>query len=513
MAMSVAELAPPLPAEPGVPAALIAMPVWSDAVVKSAGLPIEDVPLVSIGGGLASFVLVDFARICGVPAEEIRVVSPQRLPYETLRDLMSRSQILDSDPLRSDSMSRVDNIWGFPSYAITRAVRGRTVRPLWQVLSEPIGAEFFNPSPREVFGGVDREADRIAWASMLVPGRATLIRRRLGGGYLCVVRPADGGVPFALRCRFIHLATGYSALNYPSEVSAYRVRHQDYFGMVNAYEPHEHVYQVLRRKPGTVVLRGGGITASRVLQRLLADRAESGHDIRVLHLFRSYVDRAQGPWNFRRPGGDGWRYQPFSFPKGAGSGQLRQRLLRLDDAARADTIKSMAGTTSAKRGLWQKQLKQARAAGHYRQFHGDIRAMTPNGDGTVELRVDVDSLPPDTRLDADFVIDCTGLRLVLRHNPLLADLLATGGVRSNSLGGLAVGHHFDVLGSDHEGGQIYASGVIARGGYLAPVDSFWGFSHAALLICDDLARRGFCCRLGMTRSTVSWFKWLGGVRP
>jgi hypothetical protein len=55
--------------------------------------------------------------------------------------------------------------------------------------------------------------------------------------------------------------------------------------------------------------------------------------------------------------------------------------------------------------------------------------------------------------------------------------------------------------------------VITQGGYLAPVDSFWGFAHAALLICDDLARNGFCARLGTTRSVVGWVRWLTGACP
>src|SRR5690242_8512313 len=95
-------------------ATLINTAIWSDESVRAAGLRIVDVPFVTIGGGLASFAVVDFLRICGVPADEIRVVSPQPRPYENLHHLMRCSQILDDDPLRSDSMSRVDNIWGFP---------------------------------------------------------------------------------------------------------------------------------------------------------------------------------------------------------------------------------------------------------------------------------------------------------------------------------------------------------------------------------------------------------------
>lgn len=494
-------------------AVLFRTPIWSDALVAATGVAIRDAPVVTIGGGLASFALVDFMRVCGVSAEEIRVVSPQRRPHENLHHLMRRSQILDGDPLRSDSMSRVDNIWGFPSYAVEDAIKRRSIRPLWNVLTEPLLTEFFNPSPRQVFDGIDREAARIGWDSMVTPGRARLVRKRDDGGYFCLVAPVGRGAPTALRCRYVHLGTGYPAVNYAPEVSRYRLRHGEYFTVVNAYEPHEHVYEVLNRRAGTVVIRGSGITASRVLERLLADRERSGQDVRILHLFRTYVDGSRGPWTFRRPGGGGWTYQAFSFPKAAGSGQLRRRMLDMDDTRRAEYIKSMAGTTSAKRHQWQHQLKRGRAAGYYRALEGDMREMRPTDRGKVELRVDVSGLPANTALDVDFMIDCTGLRLNLADNPLLSDLLDVGGAARNPLGGFDVGPHFEMRGMDRGPGRAYASGVITRGGYLAPVDSFWGFSHAALEICDDMARRGFCARLGLTRSVMGWFRWLGGAQP
>jgi hypothetical protein len=494
-------------------AALRSRPIWSDDAVSAAGLRIQDVPFVTIGGGLASFAVVGFLRNCGVPTAEIRVVTPQPRPYENFHYLMRRSQILDSDPLRSDSMSRVDNIWGFPSYAVERSMDQRSLRPMWNVLTEPVATEFFNPTSREVFGGIDREAARIGWPSMLLPGRGLLVRKRENGGYFSLACPADGSPAIVLRSQFVHLGTGYPAVNYPPEVSAYRMKHHDYFHVVNAYEPHEHVYQVLLRRAGTVVLRGSGITASRVLERLFDDRKHSGRDVQILHLFRTYVEGPQGPWTFRRPGGDGWRYQAFSFPKAAGSGQLRHRMLGMDNAKRAAYIASISGTTSARRRDWQRQLSQGRAGGYYRAYHGDIRDMTPTDHETVDLRIDIDALPGDSRLEADFVLDCTGLKLALQENPLLSDMLRTGNVTQNSMGGLDVGPHFEVRGADQAPGQMYASGVIARGGYLAPVDSFWGFSHAALLICDDLARRGFCRRLGVTRSVTGWLKWLRQEAP
>lgn len=494
-------------------AALCTSPVWSDADVAKAGLSVLDVPLVTIGGGLASFALVDFLRNCRVPAGEIRVISPQPRPYENLHYLMSQSQILDTDPLRSDSMSRVDNIWGFPSYAIERSIAKRRLGPMWTVLTEPVISEFFNPTGQDVYRGIDREAARIGWPSMLLPGRAQMVRKRENGGYLILAEPADGTGQVVLRSQFVHLGTGYPAVNYPPEVSSYRTRHHEYFRVVNAYEPHEHVYQVLRRRAGTIVVRGAGITASRVLERLFDDREGSGQDVQILHLFRTYTDGAQGPWTFRRPGGDGWAYQPFSFPKAAGAGQLRRRMLRMDNAQRATFIQSMSGATSARRQRWQRQLSRGRSGGYYRAYRGDIHELRPTDHGTVELSLDVDALPGEARLEADFVLDCTGLRLTLTENPLLADLLDTGIAALNPLGGLDVGHHFEIRGALHEPGQMYASGVITRGGFLAPVDSFWGFSHASLLICDDLARRGFCGRLGVTRSVRSWLRWLKNETP
>lgn len=508
----------PVPAPPNDTAdtgfaTLLNTAIWSDELLRAAGLRVVDVPFVTIGGGLASFAVVDFLRICGVPAEELRVVSPQPMPYRNLHHLMRCSQIMDNDPLRSDSMSRVDNIWGFPGYAVEHAVASRSIRPLWKVLTEPLVTEFFNPSPRQVFAGIDREAERIEWPSMVVPGHASLVRRRADGGYFTLVRPADGAPPFALCSRYVHVGTGYPGVNYAPEVSAYRARYGEFFRVVNAYEPHEHVYQVLRRRPATVVVRGAGITTSRVLERLLDERARSTQDVRILHLFRTYVDHAKGPWTFRRRAGDGWSYQPFSFPKGAAAGQLRRRLLGMDSTRRAEFIKSMGGTTSAHRRHWQYQLQQARAAGHYRAYRGDLRELTPTTHDTVELRVDVDTLPANTRLDVDFVIDCTGLRPALSDSPLLSDLLDVAGATANPLGGLDVGPNFEIRGTDQERGRLYASGVITQGGYLAPVDSFWGVSHAALQICDDLARQGFCARLGAARSVAGWCRWLRGTRP
>lgn len=492
---------------------LRAAPVWSDAMVAAARLRAESVAFVTVGGGLACFAVTDALRICGLTTTDIRVVGTTPRPYENLRHLIRTGQIQDDDPLRSDSASRVDNIWGFPSYALEEAIRRRRLRPLWKVLTEPVAAEFYNPSPSLVFRGLDREAGRIGWDSMLAAGRAEVIRRRAEGGYFCLVHPVDHSPPYVLRSHYMHMGTGYPALGYASGLTEYRLRHRDFFTVVNAYEPHEHVYQVLQRQGGTILVRGAGITASRILQRLIDDRDRSGQDVRILHLFR---DPAEYPPGRRGSGprvGHGWRYQAFSFPKSAGSGQLRQHLAGLSSAERSARIAALSGTTTAKRRGWQGQLRRARSEGFYRALSGEIMSIEPSRDQRVRLDIAGSAGDGLIGLNVDYVLDCTGMSLRLHDNPLLADLVDRGGARVNAMGGLDVGPHFEVRGSSGEASRLYASGVIAQGGYLAPADSFLGFVYAALLICEDLAARGACARLSPARSAAGWLRWLAGWAP
>ncbi len=56
---------------------LIATDVWTDEMVGEAGIPVIDVPLVSVGSGIGSFALFDRLRIYGVPAAAMAVLGPQ----------------------------------------------------------------------------------------------------------------------------------------------------------------------------------------------------------------------------------------------------------------------------------------------------------------------------------------------------------------------------------------------------------------------------------------------------
>lgn len=407
---------------------LAAIDRWTDAKVEASGLEILDVPFLTVGGGLASFAVVDFLRIAGVPASDVAVVSPQRLPHANWQHLVRTSQIPDDEPLRSDSMSRIDNIWGWPGYALQEAMRDRSMSSMWQVLGEPMLTDYYNPKAGLVYSGLVREAARIDWNAMLVEGHVEAVRGRDPEGYFTLVVPphsAHGdGAPTLYRSRHVHIGVGYPAIRLVEDVQRYRERWGDVTRVVNAYEPHEHVYETLARRPATVVVRGAGIVASRVLERIMADRKRRHAETRIVHLLRTVPTQATGPMRYRRQARDGWTYQPFTFAKAAGGGQLRQRTMKLEGAARAEFIKSMGGTTTARRRHWQRQLTEGRRDGFYRLVQGEITQLSPEWAG---LRV-VAKGPGGTQvIEADFLIDCTGLDPDIRRHPLMADLLDHGG--------------------------------------------------------------------------------------
>jgi hypothetical protein len=481
-------------------------PIWDESPLADAGFPIVDAQFVTIGGGLGSFAVVDFLRIAGLEPSQIRVLSNSSAPHESFAALVAASQLRPDDRMRSDSSSRINNIWGWPGYALSEAWAERTLLPLWKVLAEPLLIEYFTPRVRTVIDGVKREAARIGWDEMRVHCRAEVVRRRADGGYFVLARSPDGkGVPY--RCQHVHIAVGHPGPRLLPEVVAFREQHGHAPHVVHAYEPHEHVYESLIRSPGRVVVRGSGITASRILERLIDDRDRSGAQTEILHVFRRYVPKASGPLWFRRPGGEGFSYQAFNFPKAAGGGQLRQKMLSLSNEERARMTVSMGGTTTAARRTWQKQLARGRGKGWYRVHQGAITNLCINASGRLSF------LLSEKRVDTDFLIDATGLDDDMQKHSLIADLLEHGGAALNPLGRLAVEPNFELRGMRSGKGRMYATGVATLGGALAPVDSFWGLTHAAMEITDDLAELGTCEFPGVLRSMTQWWRWMRNQRP
>ncbi len=487
---------------------------WTDAMVEAAGIPLVDVPLVTVGGGIGSFVTVDYLRIAGVTTDRIRVLSDIDVPWQTYEYLTRVSQIPRPERIRSDSASRPDNVWGFPSYAMAEAFRDRTLKPLWQVLIEPIWADYYTPRAGQVFAGLEREVKRISYADMVIKGQVRMVRRRHGGGYFTILTPPDAKPArrVAYRSQFVHLAVGYPGLKFLPELQHFRTENQDFYHVVSAYEDHEQVYDRLRAKHGVVLIRGGGIVASRVLQRLMDERARYQLSTEIVHLFRTYVagSHGPGPW-MRRKGGNGFAYQGFNYPKSVWGGQLKAKMRRLEGAQRAAEYKLMGGTNTPWRRRWQRQMNEGRAAGWYRVLAGTVEQMKVRQDGMVVSQVKAEQ--GTIEVAADFVIDCTGLEADISEHRVLNDLLEHSGAGRNPLGRLDVERTFELRGARSGPGVIYASGASTLGGYFPGVDTFLGLQIAAQEITDDLARRGFCRKIGPGRSARQWLRWVRGRQP
>ena len=490
---------------------LISTDVWTDQMLAARGIPVVDVPLVTVGGGIGSFVLADYLRIAGMPTSSIAVLSVLDRPWQTYQYLTQVSQIPAGERLRSDSASTPGNIWGFPSYAFREAATEKTLAPIWNVLTEPILCDYWTPKAGQVFAELQREADRIGWWRMVVNGQVRMTRRRAEGGYFTILTTSEGrgrSRRIAYRSTYVHLAVGYPGLRFLPDLQKYRQKYQDYARVVNAYEPHEQVYEELRRRPGTVVVRGGGIVASRVLQRLVDDRDNHGAQTDIVHLFRTYYDKAHGPNIFmRRKGGNGWAYQGFNWPKSAWGGQVRASLESLEGADRKAVYDVLGGTNTPHRKLWIRQLKRGRREGWYRTVVGTVTEVRPTDDGRVMTMIR-GSEGPDFEQQSDFIIDATGLEADIREHRVMADLLDHSGAGRNPLGRLDVERTFEVRGTRSASGRMYASGSATLGGYFAGVDTFLGLQYAALHIADDLARTGFCNRIGTRASIRHWWKWM-----
>jgi hypothetical protein len=493
---------------------LINTDIWTDDMVARAGIPIIDTKFVTVGGGIGSFVTVDFLRIYGVPASDITVLTQLDTPWSSYEYLTRVSQIPRKERLRSDSKSTPDNIWGFPSYALREGFGAKSIKgffsPLWNVMTEPILSDYYTPKAGQAFETMEKEYHRIGYPQCVRKGQVRMVRRRREGGYFTILTPPAGATPtrrLAYRSPYVHIAIGYPGLKLLPDLQRYREHHRDPSKVVNAYEPHEHVYQQLALRPGTVVIRGGGIVASRVLQRLIDDRDKLGLQTQIIHVFRTYITGAHGPNIFmRRKGGDGWAYQGFNYPKSVWGGQLKAKIRGLEGEERAEAYKLMGGTNTPVRRLWQSQLKRGRAEGWYRTITGEVTELQPGrgGQGVVTY---LKTAQGPVEVYSDFVIDCTGLEADIREHRVLADLLDHSGAGRNPVGRLDVDRNFEVIGTRSQPGKMYASGSATLGGYFPGVDTFLGLQIAAQEIADDLAKLGFCKKFGVAASTKQWWRW------
>jgi pSer/pThr/pTyr-binding forkhead associated (FHA) protein len=488
--------------------------------IHATRLPVDQCDYAAVGAGLGSFIWVDLLRISGIKLEQIVALGLEAQPYARYKRLCLNSQIPLHERLRSNSDSCPDNIWAFPSYAWREAWHdfkaGKldlSLKYLWQVFAEPTFAETYTPRAKNVFDSIDREAKRIGWEEIYRYGRVRGIRKTDDGRYCIAYSRQGGGKHAFLIARYIHLATGYPAIQFLPDLREYREKYQDFKSVVNAYEEHDHVYQQLEKQGGIVLIRGRGIVASRVLQRLFEAR-QKNKDIAVLHLMRSPKPNGNKFASAQRSVKNHYEFQPFNWPKACWGGDLRDLLEKSNTEERKQLLKDWGGTTTADRYDWQKIVELGLREGWYQITFGEVKTVEKDSQNRTATLIQEKGLG-DINLIADFIIDATGLEAQVEANPLLVDMVKHYNLPINHLGRLAVSNNFELVEMRNGKGQIYAAGAITLGGPYAPVDSFLGLQYSVLCAVDGMlgVHPPGLKRLDKLTSLQQWWKWVKNQTP
>jgi pSer/pThr/pTyr-binding forkhead associated (FHA) protein len=492
--------------------------------IHATGLPVEEVEYTTIGGGLGSFIWVDLLRIGGVSTERIRVLGMEPQPYGRYQQLCLNSQIVPQERLRSPADACPDNLWGFPNYATLEAIRGiakgklkSSLGYLWQVFTEPTLAATYTPKSGDVIAAIDREAARISWRKMIRTAHVQAIRKTTDGRYAIVYtcqQPTDYACTIA---RYVHIATGYPALEFLPDLQAYRDRTQDFKTVVNAYESHEHIYEHLAQYGGTVLLRGTGIVAARILQKLYTLRRNNERvEIRVIQLLRSAKTDGNKYGLAERKVEHNYEFQPFNWPKSAWGGQYKSTLEHATTEQRQHLLADWGGVTTMNRTDWRKIITGGINKGWYQIFYGEVQQVLPRASrsGTITT-VRESGVKGEINLESDFIIDATAVDAPIMASPLLQDLVQQYKLPINQLGRLTVTPDFELAEMANNAGKIYASGSITLGNYYAPVDSFLGLQYAAFQTMQDLLSRNAIelKPLVLVRSLIQWWKWINNRSP
>ena len=499
-------------------------PVFQEQLVPvqalhATGLPVDECDYLTVGAGLGSFIYVDLLRLGGVKKEKIIALGLDDKPYSRYKCLCLNSQIPLSERLRSNSDSCPDNIWGWPSYAWREAwhdfAKGQinnSAKYLWKVFAEPTFAETYTPRAGNVFDSVDREAKRIGWQQIYRYGRVRTIRKTDDGRY-CVAYSRGRGDHAFLVCRYLHLATGYPAIQFLPDLQAYREKYGDFKSVVNAYEDHNHVYQKLENQGGKVLIRGRGIVASRVIQRLYEARKKNPN-INVLHLMRSRKLEGNKFARAQRQVKNHYEFQPFNWPKACWGGELRVMLEKASPDRRQRLLADWGGTTTADRLDWQNITEEGLREGWYKIEFGKVKTVERDAQNRTITHIDEIGFG-QTTLDADFIVDATGLDAKVETNPLLNDFVEHYRLPLNKMGRLAIANDFELVEMRNQKGKMYAAGAITLGGPYAAVDSFLGLQYCALRTVDALANSHApgLHRLNVFSSFGQWLKWAFNQSP
>jgi pSer/pThr/pTyr-binding forkhead associated (FHA) protein len=517
--------APKAPVEEPLPLGGMHQPIIPLSEVYRSRLPVLETTYLAVGGGIGSFVWTDHLRIYGVPADQIIAIGPEPAPMARYQRLCKNSQIPLYERLRSNSESCPDNIWGWPSYGLReiwhsmgRGDFGNAMHVAKHVFGEPVLTDTYTPRSGDVFQAVDREAFRIGWNRIWRQGRGLAIRKTDDGRYVVAyTQTNERGQSFQqfAVARYVHLAMGYPGIRILDDIQEYRERTRDYMHTVNAYEEHDQVYEHLLKHGGVVMVRGRGIVASRVIQRLYEVRKQNKNVV-IIHVHRSPVAVGHQDGRARRQVINHVELQPFNWPKACWTGAMRIELERADDLERDRLLNDWGGTTTADRKDWQRIAEFGLREGWYQIYFGEVRSLDRTERGQLLTQISTGKPnQPELSLTTDFIIDCTGLTASLDINPFLKDMVDCYHLGLNPKGRLKVSNDFEVMGMSNGPGHVYANGVMTLGGPHAAVDSFLGLQYAALRAVEDLTRQHApgLHALNPLRSFSQWMRWVSGSGP
>jgi pSer/pThr/pTyr-binding forkhead associated (FHA) protein len=479
----------------------------------------------AVGAGLGSFTWVDHLRICGIPPEQVVALGPEPRAHARYERLARNSQIPAHERLRSNSDSCPDNIWGWPSYGL-REIGSSLQKGQFKhaahiagwVFGEPVLTYTYTPRSGDVFKSLDREAHRIGWERIWQEGWAQSLRKTDDGRYVVAYSFPNGqgkSIQRFVVARYVHLAMGYPGVRLLPDLQRYRASTGDTFHVVNAYEEHNHVYEHLLKNGGVVIVRGRGVVASRVIQRLYEVR-QKNQGVVILHIHRYPIVDGHRDGRARRRVKNYTELQPFNWPKACWTGAMRFELEKADDEKRDRLLNDWGGTTTADRTDWQRLAQRGVREGWYQNYFGEVKALEQNSRGQLLTQLSTGKVnQPEISLTSDFIVDCTGLDAALEFNPFVKDMVDCYQLGRNPKGRLRVTNDFEVIGMNNGTGHLYASGILTLGGPLAAADSFLGLQYAALRSVEALAQLQApgVRRITPARSFSQWVRWLRGGRP
>jgi hypothetical protein len=194
---------------------------------------------------------------------------------------------------------------------------------------------------------------------------------------------------------------------------------------------------------------------------------------------------------------------------------LRFLFSQAGGAERKRLIELWGGTTTANRREWRRIIREGLRDGWYTIRFGQVVQVEQAAAGLLTIFQPLEAPQKVLSLQADFIIDATGLDAELESSPLLKDLLETYQLGKNTMGKLSVSDNFEVIGMQNGPGRLFASGAMTLGGPFAPVDSFIGLQYAAQLSLKTLIALGAPGLRPMSPlySSRQWLRWARGVHP